>query len=328
MIKDWQTWFNDLWLQPVEDELNVSIGSLEICIPSHFSPMLDALHPNNPIKGSIRAIQHVEPFIKNSAPFSIDQRSNKGYIKGSFEAGYPVEWDPLNCTFWVHSLHDLRSIWIAPSIPATWDWAAPFRSFYNWHSLILDDTCIVHAAVASFSDKALLFTGKGFAGKSTTMASLLNSGWKITGEDYVLIEPFENSLYASSIYKSMKIRADSPFFTCLPLANTSILEFGSSEERLALSLSPELVSTRVEIVGVITIDSSCTVASLQRVSLHEALQPMIYSSIKQVAGGHLQLLQNIRSVFNILPNIPAYRIGKAVPISKMDTLYKPILETK
>jgi hypothetical protein len=82
-----------------------------------------------------------------------------------------------------------------------WDRAAPFRTLLGGWARDLDGA-LLHAAAVAHGDAAVLMTGKGGSGKSTTAMTCLLAGLGFIGEDYVLVDspraPRVHRLYATA----------------------------------------------------------------------------------------------------------------------------------
>jgi hypothetical protein len=82
-----------------------------------------------------------------------------------------------------------------------WVCSSPFRSMIQWW-MEKNNAQLLHAASVGTKDGAVLITGKGGVGKSTTAISSLNAGLNYLGDDYVIVkkdpEPKVYSLYSTA----------------------------------------------------------------------------------------------------------------------------------
>ncbi|NQT91917.1 MAG: glycosyltransferase [Lentisphaerae bacterium] len=82
-----------------------------------------------------------------------------------------------------------------------WADSSPLRTLFHWH-LEQHDCQLVHAAAVGTESGAVLVTGKGGIGKSTTALSCLRAGLHYLGDDYVAVclgsEPAVYSLYGTA----------------------------------------------------------------------------------------------------------------------------------
>jgi GT2 family glycosyltransferase len=87
-----------------------------------------------------------------------------------------------------------------------WVKASPLRSILHW-CLELHGRQLVHGAAVGTADGAVLLTGKGGIGKSTTALAALMSGLDYVGDDYVVVG-FEDGPTVYSIYRTAKLDMD------------------------------------------------------------------------------------------------------------------------
>jgi len=87
-----------------------------------------------------------------------------------------------------------------------WVYSSPFRSMIQWW-MEKNSGQLLHAAAVGTEKGAVLITGKGGVGKSTTAITTLNAGLHYLGDDYVVVrkDP-EPKVY--SLYSTAKINAE------------------------------------------------------------------------------------------------------------------------
>ncbi len=82
-----------------------------------------------------------------------------------------------------------------------WVFAAPLRTLFHWW-MEKNNGQLLHAAAVGTSDGAVVITGKGGSGKSTTALSSLKNGLYYLADDYLIIrrkpEPVVQSLYCTA----------------------------------------------------------------------------------------------------------------------------------
>tara|TARA_R110000823_G_scaffold130015_12_gene257901 strand:+ start:11592 stop:12659 length:1068 start_codon:yes stop_codon:yes gene_type:complete len=124
-------------------------------------------------------------------------------------------------------------MWIADARDCPyWEAAAPLRGLLHWwcaaHGLQL-----VHAAAIGTADGALLLTGKGGSGKSTTALSALVGGLRYLGDDYVVCENGAAGPAVHSLYNTAKVGSDS--LAMLPsLTASGTLSPGEGQDKAVL----------------------------------------------------------------------------------------------
>jgi len=87
-----------------------------------------------------------------------------------------------------------------------WVHASPFRSLFHWW-MEKNECQLLHAAAVGTEHGAVLITGKGGIGKSTTALSCLQSGLFYLADDY-LVSRLEPEPLVYSLYCTAKLNAD------------------------------------------------------------------------------------------------------------------------
>lgn len=90
----------------------------------------------------------------------------------------------------------------AASLPY-WAYASPLRTLLHW-TMALFGRQLLHAAVVGTEDGAVLLTGPGGVGKSTTSLLCLADGMDFLGDDYVVVA-LDPTPRAYSLYSSAKL---------------------------------------------------------------------------------------------------------------------------
>lgn len=90
----------------------------------------------------------------------------------------------------------------AASLPY-WAYASPLRTLLHW-TMTLFGRQLLHAAVVGTEDGAVLLTGPGGVGKSTTALLCLAAGMHFLGDDYVVVA-LDPAPRAYSLYSSAKL---------------------------------------------------------------------------------------------------------------------------
>ena len=98
-------------------------------------------------------------------------------------------------------------VWIADhtALPL-WDFGAPFRSVLNWWLSDHAKHC-VHAAAVGNDHGAVLLTGKGGSGKSTSALACLGSQLRYLSDDYCIVEAGADP-EVHSMYSTGKLRGE------------------------------------------------------------------------------------------------------------------------
>lgn len=99
----------------------------------------------------------------------------------------------------------LGLIWIRDlkSLPG-WEYSSPLRHHFHW-SALMNGSTLVHAAAFDTPSGAIMLTGPGGSGKSTTTAAAIVHGWTIIGEDLCWVECDQDKVFAHRLYNTLKI---------------------------------------------------------------------------------------------------------------------------
>jgi hypothetical protein len=98
--------------------------------------------------------------------------------------------------FWVRS---------AETLPY-WTKASPFRTLFHWW-MEENGGQLIHAAAVGSQDGAVLITGKGGVGKSTTSLSCVLDGMQYVADDYLIVT-LDPTPTAHSLYNTAKLNTD------------------------------------------------------------------------------------------------------------------------
>lgn len=92
---------------------------------------------------------------------------------------------------------------------SNWTRGSPLRTLLHW-SMEATGRQLVHAAAVGTDEGALLITGRGGVGKSTTALACLEAGMQFLGDDYVVVgldpEPRVHGLYRSAKLTTEQLR--------------------------------------------------------------------------------------------------------------------------
>ncbi len=86
-----------------------------------------------------------------------------------------------------------------------WTKASPFRTLFHWW-MEENGAQLLHAAAVGTADGALLITGRGGVGKSTTALACLSAGMQYVADDYLVVR-LEPEPRAYSLYSTAKLDA-------------------------------------------------------------------------------------------------------------------------
>lgn len=125
----------------------------------------------------------------------------------------------------------------------------------------------LHAAGLVPSDKAILLTGTGGAGKSTLTAAALARGWRILGDDLVRVRVAPT---VSAFQGPAVARVREPAMAFLDLGHVSQMGRAAGKVLLTPAPSPEYRSNSID-VGAVVIVGYGTLPAISEVAPHAAL---------------------------------------------------------
>lgn len=131
-------------------------------------------------------------------------------------------------TFWVRS---------DEHVPF-WTKASPLRTLMHWWTSA-NGAHLLHAAATGDDDGALLITGKGGVGKSTTALACLTSGMRYVSDDYLIVtldpEPRVHSLYSTAKLDRAQVER-------FPHLADMVHNAGSADDKAVVHLHPACAS--------------------------------------------------------------------------------------
>ena len=117
-----------------------------------------------------------------------------------------------------------------------WTKASPLRTLLHWWTNA-NGAHLLHAAAVGDEDGALLITGKGGVGKSTTALACLTSGMQYVADDYLVVrldpEPRVYSLYSTA-------KLDHPQLARFPRLARLVRNRETPDDKAVVHLYPDL----------------------------------------------------------------------------------------
>lgn len=142
-------------------------------------------------------------------PWSASDYLARGEIRGvGAQSGIDVAYHPGSGVLSMLKATDRRGMmWMhdARGCPY-WESAAPLRTLLSWWCSRHRQQ-LVHGAAVGTPEGAILLTGKGGSGKSTTALSALLEGLDYIGDDYVLCELTDRQPVIHSLFNTAKLDA-------------------------------------------------------------------------------------------------------------------------
>ena len=140
-------------------------------------------------------------------PWAEDDYRARGEIRGvDADAAVQVAYHPGSGILSLLHRDERRAVlWMADAKQCpSYEWAAPLRTILHWWCTAQGQQ-LVHGAAVGTADGAVLITGKGGSGKSTTALSALLAGMFYLGDDYVLCELSAGMAQVFSVFNSAKV---------------------------------------------------------------------------------------------------------------------------
>jgi GT2 family glycosyltransferase len=141
-------------------------------------------------------------------PVPRDLFTDRGDIWGYTSRRFKLAFHWTECSV---NLMDLERgvgvYWVqSPDSLPSWVNASPLRTLFHWW-MEKNGLQLLHAAAVGTEDGALLITGKGGVGKSTTALACLAAGMTYLADDYVIVG-LEGKPTVYSLYSTAKLNVD------------------------------------------------------------------------------------------------------------------------
>lgn len=205
-----------------------------------------------------------------------------------------------------------------------WVFAAPLRTLFHWW-MEKHQGQLLHAAAVGNARGAVIITGKGGVGKSTTALACLDDGMFYLGDDYLIIgnnpAPTVQSLYSSAklMPGDMERFPDlAPFVVRQPHEKTY--------DKSVLFLFPgrrEQIVSEMPVVGILTprIDGSAN-HHITEISYQKILGAMSFTTISQLpyAGKYTQ-----QFITSLIKTVPCYELTLGPDVASVPDTIKRFL---
>ena len=199
----------------------------------------------------------------------------------------------------------------------------PLRTTLHWW-LDKHDLFVVHAAAVGTSERGVLVTGKGGAGKSTTALSCIDHGLDYIGDENCLIsiapEPYAHSIYSSGTLEAEDVGRFPSLDSSLCNANRLHVEkavyhlFDSYQQSL-----PSGIPIKAVFVPRV---SGRPATSIQRRSSAQTLVALAPGSLFQLPGAGRN---SFRAMADLLRAVPCYTLELGTDFSKIPIVIKDFL---
>jgi hypothetical protein len=246
------------------------------------------------------------------------KRFRSAYLWGEFTLQL-FDVETATGLYWTHA---------ASALPY-WAKAAPMRPLLHWW-METRGCQLMHGAAVGSGGEAVLITGRGGLGKSTTSIAALSAGFDFLGDDYVVVQP-DPEPRVHSLYATAKLgweqMARFPRFAPL-IGNRD----GAGDEKAVLYLHPAMAKQIVKslpLKAILTPRIAQQVTSeLERISKTMLQRAAAFTTMAQLphASRWTQELLN-----NLVDRLPGFQIAlgsdlDAVAAALRDLLARPAAE--
>jgi len=206
-----------------------------------------------------------------------------------------------------------------------WEQAAPLRSLIHWWCTDRDMQ-LVHGAAVGTERGAVLLTGKGGSGKSTTALGTALNGLDYLGDDYVICQLSEQRPTVHSLYNTAKINPDTLHW--LPgigerLCNPESLQ----QEKAVLNLAqhyPQLVChqrpLKAVLLPTVTDSQESTLTPVRPALAMLAISPTTVFQLPGANQGSLKFMKQL------VETLPCYQLKLGTDSAQIADLLKRWIE--
>lgn len=175
--------------------------------------------------------------------------------------------------------------------------AAPMRMIFH-HFCEENFMTLVHGASVSINGKGILLIGSGGSGKTTTAISAVLNGFEYLGDDYVILNPKDRSIF--SIYSSSKIRWESGKIVT-GLENLAINSKDEDKGYFFMEDQGKKIRKRSTLGAVVIPRIGQGETTYSRIPAAKALLILSASTIFQMPGSGNRTLKDISKILKDVP---------------------------
>ena len=261
-------------------------------------------------------------------PWSSGDYIARGEIRShSGEGGFEVAYQPRSGHLSMLQGNSRRAmVWThdASQCPY-WERAAPLRTLLHWWSSRRGQQ-LVHGAAVGTADGAILLTGKGGSGKSTTALSALLAGLDYIGDDYVLCQLTGAGAVVHSLFNTAKL--DREAFQRLPELSDKIANADRLGEEKGVIFTREHFPQQVcrsRVMRAIVIPCVTDRVSSRMVPMRAALAYLALTptTVFQLPGANQPALAFLKQV---VESLPCYQLELGRDPAQTATLIKQFIE--
>jgi hypothetical protein len=271
----------------------------------------------SPLLGGLLEMAERAPFELLSPRYELRPLQN-GRVSSTYDLGSGVLslFDPIDRRgyYWVRD---------AAALPY-YERGAPLRTLLNWW-LSGDGLHCAHAGAVGTSDGAVLLTGKGGSGKSTTALACLLSGMRYVSDDYCVVAT-EPAPVVYSLYNTGKLRNEIDLARQPDLESWIANRERAGDEKLLMFLheqAPDRLLLEAPLRAIViprVVDAAAS--SLHRVAPMAALKALAPTTMFQLPGsaGEAMVL-----LARLVKTLPCYRLDAGSEIAASPKLLRELL---
>ncbi|NCX93541.1 MAG: hypothetical protein EBX40_02565 [Gammaproteobacteria bacterium] len=250
-----------------------------------------------------------------------------GYgFRGIFEEGvYFQYWETLRALS-VYHVGFKRAYFVAQDVELLpwWVQGSPLQAILHWW-LKGRGLQLTHSAAVGTSKGALLFTGQGGRGKSTTTLTCLKQGFHYLGEDYCVLAPGKEPM-VYSVYQSAKLEAKTRSF--FPELEPFIQNRAAAESSKALlfyeNIFPGQIQTQLPLKAIIALKIGANPRpSLAKLPPRPVLADLMLSTLKQLPLFDSQSTEVLKKIAD---SVPGYELTLCSNLSENAAMLHELLE--
>lgn len=207
-----------------------------------------------------------------------------------------------------------------------WETSSPLQMILNWWAESRD-LQYVHAAAVGSERGALLLTGPGGSGKSSTALACLNSELGYLADDYCLVEVEPATVH--SLYCTAKLVGEPDFARFPHLRGWVDNPARTGDDKAVLNLHkhrPDKLFEKAPLRAVIVpqVSPGAQQSKLTPLKGSQALMALAPSTLFQLAGTHQGCLSRMA---RLLRKVPCYRLELGSDVAALPKLLSELLET-
>lgn len=205
-----------------------------------------------------------------------------------------------------------------------WETSSPLQMILNWWA----ESCnlqYVHAAAVGHPDGAVLLTGPGGSGKSSTALACLNSDLRYLADDYCLVRADPARVY--SLYCTAKLKGAADFARFPELASWVGNPDREPQDKAVLNLQqhrPEKLLDEAPLRALVvpTVRAGQQDSQLVPIRGAQALLALAPSTLFQLAGTHQESLSRMT---RLVRQVPCYSLQLGSDTQQLPSILRGLL---